>query len=251
MSRLIRIRPVKLHISQAVTDYLEFKRAQGLAESTLKDYTQRLDQFTRRYAPAVLEEESLRRAIVAFLSDKVAPATYNLRLVTLHGFCRWCVGQGFLTRDLTAGFKKRVAQGRVVQIDNDVLAELLKQPDQTTFSGLRDYALLLLSLDTGIRPGEALKLQPMDFDARALTVTIPAAYAKTRRQGWCPSRRLPRVCCGGWWPSVTPSGLPMRLCSVTRMEGLCACAHGKTGLETTRGNWASRLRHMRSGIALR
>ena len=88
MSRLIRIRPVKLHMSQAVADWLEFKRAQGLAESTLKDYAQRLAHFMRRFALAMLEEESLRRAIVAFLSDKMAPVTYNLRLVTLYGFCR-------------------------------------------------------------------------------------------------------------------------------------------------------------------
>jgi len=41
-------------------------------------------------------------------------------------------------------------------------------PDKTTFAGLRDYTMLLLTLDTGIRPKEALSLQVDDINLRAL-----------------------------------------------------------------------------------
>ncbi|MDI9462497.1 MAG: site-specific integrase [Bacillota bacterium] len=45
---------------------------------------------------------------------------------------------------------------------------------------MRDYALILLTLDTGIRPGEALALLPHDVNFSALEMRIRAEIAKTR-----------------------------------------------------------------------
>lgn len=59
-------------------------------------------------------------------------------------------------------------------------------PDRNTFSGLRDYALILFSIDCGARPGEALLLKKEDFNFPGLLVNIPAPVAKTRQ-----SRTIP------------------------------------------------------------
>lgn len=64
--------------------------------------------------------------------------------------------------------KKRRDEGRVVNIDCDTLKRLLSMPEANTFAGQRDYALLLLTLDTGIRPKEALSLLPDDVNLRKL-----------------------------------------------------------------------------------
>jgi site-specific recombinase XerD len=58
--------------------------------------------------------------------------------------------------------------------------ELLKQPDKKTFPGLRDYCLILLTLDTGIRPGEALFLLPKDVNFMSLEITIRNEISKTK-----------------------------------------------------------------------
>ena len=71
--------------------------------------------------------------------------------------------------------------GRVVHIETDTLAELLRLPNRRTFTGLRDYALMLFSLDCGARPGESLQLRAGDFNLSGLLVTIPAPAAKTRQ----------------------------------------------------------------------
>ncbi|MCL6558201.1 MAG: site-specific integrase, partial [Firmicutes bacterium] len=73
--------------------------------------------------------------------------------------------------------------------DVGLLKKLLDMPDQTTFSGLRDYALLLLQLDTGIRPKEALSLEVSDINLQACEVYVRAETAKTRI-----ARTLPIVC---------------------------------------------------------
>lgn len=49
---------------------------------------------------------------------------------------------------------------------------MLQQPDQTAFTGLRDYTILLLFLDTGIRIGELLALHVEDVNLREKELRI-------------------------------------------------------------------------------
>jgi integrase len=72
------------------------------------------------------------------------------------------------------------AQPRVVDVPEDILQRLLKLPDTTTFAGLRDYALILFTLDTGIRPKEATSLKVKNFDLKHNLATVPADESKTR-----------------------------------------------------------------------
>jgi len=69
----------------------------------------------------------------------------------------------------------------------EVLKELLSAPDKKSYAGFRDYCLILFMLDTGTRPGEALKLKKKDFNLAPFVVTIPDNVAKTRRKELFPS----------------------------------------------------------------
>ena len=75
----------------------------------------------------------------------------------------------------------RHAEPRIVQISPETLQKLLNLPDTSTYSGLRDKALLMIQLDTGIRPGEALQLYPCDFNPAGLEVRIRPEVSKTRK----------------------------------------------------------------------
>ena len=83
---------------------------------------------------------------------------------------------------LFRGLKRRSAPGRFCDIDAAKVKELLALPDRSTWAGLRDYALILFTLDTAARPGEALQLLPADFNFSSLAVVIPAHAAKTREE---------------------------------------------------------------------
>ena len=65
-----------------------------------------------------------------------------------------------------------------MEVDVEVLKKLLSLPDKKTFAGYRDYALMIFTLDTGIRPGEALSLKEADFTLSSLEVRVPAPVAK-------------------------------------------------------------------------
>ncbi|MNC46185.1 Tyrosine recombinase XerD [compost metagenome] len=68
----------------------------------------------------------------------------------------------------------------MVKHDDTALIELINAPDQKTFAGFRDYTLILLTLDTGIRPKEAFTLLPDDFNPRASELYVRAENSKTR-----------------------------------------------------------------------
>jgi site-specific recombinase XerD len=180
MAKVLRIgkkRPTAWE--EALEAFLRWKQAQGVRETTLEDYRYHVGKFFRRY-PEAYDPEKLERCVYDYFSDRMKPATYNIRLEYLRAFFRWCAEQGIFGFNPLAAFKKRRDEGRTVFIEAEDLQRLLALPDTRTFAGLRDYALLLLTLDTGIRPKEAFSLLPQDVNLRGLEVYVRADFAKTK-----------------------------------------------------------------------
>lgn len=51
---------------------------------------------------------------------------------------------------------KRRAEPRIVHLETDTINRLVDMPNISTYAGLRDKALIFLTLDTGIRPKEKM-----------------------------------------------------------------------------------------------
>jgi len=172
-------------LEDAVSEFIYFKMAEGRSKCTINDYKRHLSMFFKRF-PDAFDPQKARKCVLEYMSDKIRPATYNIRLAYLRCFFSWCVREGLLPSDPTEGLKKRKDEGRIVSIKEGVLRQLLELPDKQTFTGLRDYALMLLTLDTGIRPGEALSLIPIDINMRSREVYVRADVAKTRTRRTLP-----------------------------------------------------------------
>ncbi|MTI84264.1 MAG: site-specific integrase [Firmicutes bacterium] len=163
----------------ALQNFIYWKQAMGLADVTISDYRYHVTQFFTRH-PEAFTQQSLKRSVLKYMSQKVKPATYNLRLVYLRTFFNWCIEEGILPENPLAGFKKRKDEGRIVKLDAETITKLISLPDKKTYAGLRDYTLVLLTMDTGIRPKEAFYLLVDDVNFRSLEVHIRAEVAKTR-----------------------------------------------------------------------
>lgn len=164
---------------EALQQFCFWKQAQGLSQRTIIDYRTQISILFRRF-PEAYNPKKLKATTLEYMAQQVKPATFNIRLVNLKAFFEWCMKEGIFPENPLEGFKRRKAEGRVVNIDENTLTRLFKMPDKTTFTGLRDYTLLLLTLDTGIRPKEALSLQVDDINLRALEIYIRSEVAKTR-----------------------------------------------------------------------
>lgn len=166
---------------KALQDFIFWKQAQGCSNRTLRDYKKHVTQFFTRF-PDAYNHDNLRPRVLEYMSDSIMPATFNLRREYLKAFFSWCVHQGIFPKNPFNDIPKKKDPGRIRHLPEDVLQQLLKAPDRKTFSGLRDYTLILLTIRTGIRPCEALSLLPEDINLRGLTVRVQRSVAKTREE---------------------------------------------------------------------
>ena len=165
---------------EALEAYLLWRKATGLSDRMIQDYRIHVSRFFTRY-PQAWDSPALNTCVYRYLAEPVAPATFNIRRKYLKVFFDWAVEEGLVSRNPIEGIKSRHSEPRIVRISTEILQKLLDLPDTSTYPGLRDKALLMLQLDTGIRPGEALQLYPCDFNPAGLEMRVRPEVSKTRR----------------------------------------------------------------------
>ncbi len=181
MGKIVSIRKEeKPSWESALEIFLKFKGAEGKAQRTLYDYRYHISLFFSKYPQAYDNEKEARYSLLDHLAEAKTPSTHNLRLQYLRAFFKWLWEEGFFTSDVTYKLKKQKNPGKFREVDSDVLRTLLFLPDRKTYTGFRDYCLIMFTLDTATRPGEALSLVPSDINVRSMEVTIPSHLAKTR-----------------------------------------------------------------------
>ena len=166
-----------------LSEFITVKKVQGLRERTITDYQKNIHRFFKRYPDCLDDYHHLCHCVFEYFSvANISPATFNIWRAYLKSFFSYLVQAGAIPKN-PIDFPKRKDEGRARNVSQDVLIELLKLPDKKTFAGLRDYCLILLTLDTGIRPQEALSLLPKDINLPGLEVTIRKEIAKPKPPG--------------------------------------------------------------------
>lgn len=212
-----------------IKNFILFKKAQGISERTLKDYNTTFKTFRSFSNITDFDIDEIKEELLHFFSNKSykAPATYNVPYSNLNAFFNWMVRETYIPENplKALGLKKKKDEGRIRHIEEDVIRRLLSVIDLTSYAGLRDYAIILLTLDTGIRPKEAFSLRISDIDFHHNTLTIRKEIAKTRTSRILPLsiqtievlNRLVSVKLPEWedYLLLTADGLPM---SINRWE---------------------------------
>ncbi|MCX6090304.1 MAG: tyrosine-type recombinase/integrase, partial [Candidatus Atribacteria bacterium] len=174
--RLITISTWEEYLSEFITS----KRIQGLRERTIIDYQKNIHRFFKLFPDCLEDYHQLYHCVsMYFAVSNIAPATFNIWRAYLKSFLSYLVREGVIPKN-PIDFPKRKDEMKARNVSEEILTELLTLPDRKTFSGLRDYCLILFTLDTGTRPGEALALLPKDINLLSLEVTIRGKIAKTK-----------------------------------------------------------------------
>lgn len=164
----------------ALDRFLALRRSEGAAEKTLEGYRHNVELFFRRYPDAW--GPTCRDCLIQHLSQKgIAPSTYNVRLKTLRPFFTFCTTEGAFSSSPAEGLKYRREEPRIVDYKMEDIKRLINSIGADTYPTLRDTCLIILSLDTGIRPSEALALLPEDVDLQTRRALVKAAVSKTRK----------------------------------------------------------------------
>ncbi|MGB9868148.1 MAG: tyrosine-type recombinase/integrase [Bacillota bacterium] len=155
-------------------EFLLSRAASGAAKKTLEDYTFHVNCFLRG-------TRALQKAVLEYLSEEAAPATRNTRLRKLRAFFNRCVAQGYIPANPTAGIKQaREDLDAIRHVPLEAIKKLLEQPNKRSYTGLRDYCLLLVQLDTGARPSELFQVKVSDVNFEAREIYIKLEVVKTR-----------------------------------------------------------------------
>ncbi|WP_256762425.1 tyrosine-type recombinase/integrase [Cohnella sp. WQ 127256] len=183
--------------------FLRAKQTEGLKPRTLNDHkshyrylqrwlierysTLKLDELTadhvRQYVQHMLSEQHLYASHPTLQNHNTAkglsPATVNIRTRTLKCFLRFLHTEGYLSTDLASRVKlKKVKEDTIGAFTMEQVLQLLSAPSQREYVGFRDYVLLTLLLDTGLRINEALSLNIDDLNIVNKTITVRATVAK-------------------------------------------------------------------------
>ena len=118
---------------------------------------------------------------------EICPTTYNNYLRHLKAFFNWCVAEGMIERS-PVGTRKRLPQnGRVIDYSSEDIQAIITTMERSQVREgriplwHRDRALLILQLETGLRPSEALSLLVTDMDWNSSVVLVRPEVAKTDR----------------------------------------------------------------------
>jgi site-specific recombinase XerD len=123
-------------------------------------------------------------SFIEYLVQTKAPATANNRYRALNALFNFLVEWGEITESPMARMKPpAVPEVPVPVIAEDALRSLLKACDGKRLEDLRDKAVIMLFLDSGLRLSELAHLKVEDID---LDVKVAMVLGKGRRPRACP-----------------------------------------------------------------
>ena len=171
---------------------VEFVRAlarEDLSPLTVRGYGRDLELFLDWYAPNKLEKLSAVDLIHyrQHLADEkgLRPASLNRRLEALRRFCRWAHQEKKLKSNVAAEVKlARTVRGvRPKGLSDSEIQSLLRAAGQSAHAlGKRNYALVQMMLQTGLRVSEAAHLWVADLALRERAGSVRIRQGKGRKE---------------------------------------------------------------------
>ncbi|PAF24358.1 hypothetical protein CHH61_18855 [Shouchella clausii] len=157
---------------EALEDFCEDRRRSGTRESTIVYYQKELSLFRRfmvREKEGVIKvseiDKELLDGFVNYLRDERGNniGGVNAKIRAVRAFMFYCAEMKYILNNPAENWKQ--IKGKEPEINaftSSQIKALLKQADRQTFTGLRDYNLMLFLLDTGARISEALSVKVDD-----------------------------------------------------------------------------------------
>ncbi len=116
-------------------------------------------------------------------NDKgLSPYTVNIRIRWLKAFFNVLVKEQILLRSPMQNIKlMKVDEDTKEPLTEDEVRLLLEQPNQKLYAQYRDYIIMVLMIDTGMRISEICSLEIGDIDFKSRYINLPASKNKNRK----------------------------------------------------------------------
>ena len=171
-------------LEELIGKFLLVKQSQHTGELAMRDYRNCLVDFLKHSWNSISYEALEQDALRYFAAiPNTSPARYNKPFQNVNALFNWMVAQEYLPKNplKVNGLHKRKDDGNVKPVSIEALQTFLKALDRKSYTGMRDYAIIVLMLDTGIRTKELLNLRNSDFDEKTGCIFVSKLIAKTRQ----------------------------------------------------------------------
>lgn len=116
------------------------------------------------------------------IDKNLAPHTINGRLKSCKAFFAFLFKRNYVSVNVAEKLALvKAPKDMIHTFTHDQVLQLLRMPNQKTFTGLRDYTIMIVLLETGIRIGELLALTLKDVHSKERELRIaPGKNGKAR-----------------------------------------------------------------------
>jgi len=175
--------------------FYQLKSMEGLSERSLKNYKNHMRYFTEfieKEQPTnvvgCLDVELCRMYIHYMIYEKkLCNVSVNIRLRTIKAYLKWLYREEYIDTDISSRIKLlKEPKDPVKPLSDRNVLKMLKAPDMKTYDGFRDYTLMLLMLDCGVRVNEAVNIKVSDIDTKAGLIVVRGDIAKSRISRYLP-----------------------------------------------------------------
>lgn len=170
----------------AVSVFIRHCRVKNLAAHTVAYYVDVLRELRRLLEaqnvtrPIDITSDAMESAILAKRAEGVADATIEKLFRGWRAFFNYMTDSGFMTDNPISGIKLRTESRAIDTFTKPQIKALLSAPNRNTFTGYRDYVLMLLLLDTGVRISEAAEIKVGDIRWKERQILVHGKGRKDR-----------------------------------------------------------------------
>jgi len=165
----------------------EFRvRSMNLTRKTIDGYAERFGYFSkyldsRSIGFSDITSTTIREYMLSWLERGLSPHSVNGQLRILRAFMTYLKQEGDRSDDPSYGipYVKAPKEAKPILSEEDI-KKLLLQPNRKTFTGMRNYCIVLVLYDTLIRLNELINIREEDLDINSGVIRIMGKGRKVR-----------------------------------------------------------------------
>lgn len=173
-----------IQLKDALDLYIQTARLHNRSKKTLELYHWIFDLLLRdlgEIALGELDPEKIRLFLTGLMSRNWKPTSISIAHRIIKAFLNWAVEEDLIgdnpIRKIPAPKTPKIFP---FTLDNCEIDSLLKSSDKNAKHGFRDYALLLIFLDCGLRLNELIQLRKNDLSISQRSLRVRGKGAKER-----------------------------------------------------------------------
>lgn len=189
-----------LDIDDAIEKFLEAKKRERRSVRTIKTYREELARFRKWFvsnSADKFDKETLESYISYLTFDKrrwddhptnptngagLSSRTINNTIRILRVFSNYLVGEKMISESPAQTVRYQTEEEKEFEcFSPEQVNAILKVPNRKTYTGFRDYVVMLVLYDTGLRIGELTALRVYDLDFASQQIIVRGEVSKTKR----------------------------------------------------------------------